>query len=222
MYVKICGIREPEHAALAARLGARAIGVVMSPGSPRDASPETASLVIQAARAASPTVETVLVVDQMPAEQAARMARDLGFDVLQLHGGYERSDFELAETIHPRVWRATSLARDREVHAGDHGEERLLIDGAVPGSGETWDLSTADPERLGSNWLLAGGLSPDNVGAAVRAAHPAGVDVSSGVESIRGEKNPELIERFIVAALAAAAAAAPIRDDGATGRIEAH
>ena len=204
MYVKICGIREPAHAALAARLGAGAVGIVMSPGSPRDASPETASLVIEAARAASPGVETVLVVDQMPAEKAATMARDLGFDVLQLHGGYDRADFELAEAIHPRVWRATSLSRDRDVRAGDHGEERLLIDGAVPGSGETWDLSTADPERLGTNWLLAGGLSPDNVDAAICAAHPAGVDVSSGVESTRGEKDPELIERFIAAAHAAA------------------
>ncbi|GAA1613163.1 phosphoribosylanthranilate isomerase [Leucobacter chromiireducens] len=204
MYVKICGLRDAAHGALAASLGADAVGVVMSEGSPRNARPEEALAVIAAARAAASThatgIDTVLVVSRTPAREAAELARDLGFDVLQLHGRYSHTDIAAAQRVIPRVWRAASLAHFPELRAGEFGEERLLVDGAVPGSGETWDLSQLDPQRLGASWVLAGGLAPENVAAAIRAAHPGGVDVSSGVESAPGLKDPELIRQFIAAA----------------------
>lgn len=203
MYVKICGLREPEHATLAASLGADAIGVVMAKGSPRDASSGEARAVLAAARAEAPGIDTVLVVSGIPAGEAAELAAELGFDVLQLHGDYSAAEVAAARDRLPRVWRATSLRADPELRAGDFGEERLLVDGSIAGSGERWDLSGIAAHDLGPEWILAGGLSPGTVGEAIRVAGPWGVDVSSGVESSRGHKDPGLIRDFITRAKAA-------------------
>ncbi|MFD5600706.1 phosphoribosylanthranilate isomerase [Leucobacter sp. NPDC058333] len=199
MYVKICGLRDPEHAMLAAELGADAIGVVISPNSPRHASLDEARAVVAATQ--SFALDTVLVTNTLSAIEAAHIAVDMGFDVLQLHGDYSAADFAAARAILPRIWRATSLAQFPKLRAGEFGEARLLLDGVLPGSGATWDLAALnDPElkqRIGTDWLLAGGLSPDNVGSAIAAARPGGVDISTGVESSPGLKNPDLIRHFI-------------------------
>ena len=204
MYVKICGLRDSASATQAVRSGANAVGVVMSEGSPRNASDAEAAAVLSAARAAAADagtrVDTVLVVRELPAERAAETASRLGFDVLQLHGGYGAEDFARAAAIHPRIWRAASLAAHPGLSAGDYGEERLLVDSAEAGSGKPWDLSLIAGAELGDDWLLAGGLSPDNVAEAIREARPAGVDVSSGVETAPGVKSLDLIAAFVAAA----------------------
>lgn len=176
------------------------MGVVFSERSPRHASEGEALEVIAAARAVSPAIDTVLVVRELDAEQAASAALRLGFDVLQLHGAYTAVDFDHARVIMPRVWRASSLAKSPRLQAGEYREERLLVDGAAAGSGEAWDLGLIKNAELGTDWILAGGLSPENVAAAIREACPAGVDVSSGVESAPGIKDLERIESFIAAA----------------------
>ena len=200
MYVKICGLRDASTAIHAINAGADAVGVVMSPQSPRHATFAEAADVVSAARSADRRVDAALVVNRMPAHEAAETALELGFDVLQLHGAYTADDFAAAREILPRLWRATSLARHPALRAGAFGEERLLVDGASPGSGRPWDLSLIDGAALGDAWLLAGGLNPENVAAAISATRPAGVDVSSGVERAPGEKDPDLITRFIRAA----------------------
>lgn len=200
LYIKICGMRDPDLTRLTVRLGAQAIGVVMSPGTPRHASEAEAAVVIAAARAENPDIDTVLVVNKMPAHEAAERAQSLGFDVLQLHGRYTAEEFAAAGAVIPRVWRAASLAHFPELTPGEFGEERLLLDGADPGSGARWSFEGRDPREFGKNWLLAGGLSPDNVAAAVAQLSPAGVDVSSGVESSPGIKDAELIAHFIAEA----------------------
>jgi phosphoribosylanthranilate isomerase len=201
VYVKICGLRTAEHARVALESGADAVGVVMNRTSPRRAREDEARAVVEAARGSA---DRVLVVNDMPADVAARTARDLGFDVLQLHGrSYAGSDFATALSIVPRVWRATSLDLDPPLEIGAWGEERLLLDAPRPGSGETWDLSELADRAPEGQWLLAGGLSPANVGAAVSAVRPWGVDVSSGVEVAPGEKSAELIGSFVAAALRA-------------------
>lgn len=197
VFVKVCGLDTVESARVVVEAGADAVGVVISAGSPRNLSVKAATEIVDSVRA---DVETVLVVREMPAAQAAETAQRIGVSVLQLHGGYSREDFAQARRHFDRVWRATPLTDDTDLHVGAWGEELVLLDAPRAGSGETWDLGALEARRPDGHWLLAGGLSPDNVAAAVRQARPWGVDVSSGVESTRGVKDPERIRAFVAAA----------------------
>lgn len=203
MYVKICGLSDTKMALHAANSGANAIGVVMYQQSPRHTSMETAAEISNTIGREFPEVDRVLVVRDIPAVDAASIAQRLGFDVLQLHGGYTREDFSAAALTIPRVWRATSLAAEPEVQAGMYGEEHLLIDSPRPGSGEGWDLSRVPAGILGSSWILAGGLDPQNVAATAVTSQCWGVDVSSGVEYAPGMKDAAQISNFIRAARSA-------------------
>jgi phosphoribosylanthranilate isomerase len=200
MYVKVCGLSTVESVRTAIDAGVDAIGVVHAPGSPRHLEPDRAREVLAAAGC---SVDTVLVVAKMPADDAARLALDLGVSALQLHGRYTASDFQSAGRVFPRIWRATSLAQDPDLHVGAHGEELLLLDAPNAGSGERWDVSRLVGNRPDGKWLLAGGLNPDNVADAIAAAQPWGVDVSSGVESAPGIKDLDKIRSFVTNARAA-------------------
>ncbi|MFS0885597.1 hypothetical protein [Aeromicrobium sp. 179-A 4D2 NHS] len=201
MYVKICGLRTAAHAEAAIGAGADAVGVVMNRTSSRRATEDEARVVVETARGRA---DSVLVVNDMSAADAALTAARLGFDVLQLHGrAYGREDFDAAQAVVPRVWRATSLDLDPPLEVGAWGEEVLLLDAPKPGSGERWDLSGLADRAPDGRWLVAGGLSPANVAEAVAAVAPWGVDVSSGVEVAPGEKSADLIRAFLAAARAA-------------------
>lgn len=201
MYVKICGLRTAEHAHVAVDAGAHAVGVVMNRSSVRRASEEQARAVVEAVDG---RVDTVLVVNDLPAVEAARTAVRLGFDVLQLHGpAYTDGDFAAAREVLPRVWRATSLDLDPPLEVGALGEEVLLLDAPRPGSGERWDLSVLAERAPQGCWMVAGGLAPGNVAEAVMQVRPWGVDVSSGVEAAPGEKDSTLIADFVARALGA-------------------
>lgn len=208
MYVKICGITDPRTADFAVRAGADAIGVVSYPQSPRHIDADRAQPVLRAARGAAAelgrAVDTVLVVRGIDVNEAIARMATYGADVLQLHGGYSPADFELARTAGLRVWRAASLSDEPEIAAGECGEERLLLDGSVPGSGDVWEVDAAARLHLGNEWLLAGGLSPANVSELLTRSGAGGADVSSGVESSRGVKNLDLIEAFVTNAKGAA------------------
>lgn len=199
LYVKVCGLKTAESVAAAIGAGADAVGFVHAPGSPRHLEPaQIRPLLAAAAEAAGNTrVDTVLVVRSLISDDAARLALDLGMSVLQLHGDYSKQDFERAEAIFPRVWRATSLAARPDLTVGAWGEEMLLLDAPKAGSGERWDLGTIVENQPKGPWLLAGGLTPDNVAEAIATAHPTGVDVSSGVESALGVKDLAKIREFV-------------------------
>lgn len=198
MYVKVCGLDTVANARVAVEAGADAIGVVMSPPSPRHLGFEQAREIVESV---PDRVDTVLVVREMPASEAADTAAALGVDVLQLHGKrYGAEGFAAALTRFPRLWRATSLADDPDLTVGAWGEQRLLLDAPRAGSGSRWDLDQLHHRRPAGEWLLAGGLAPDNVADAIRVADPFGVDVSSGVESAPGVKDPRLIRAFVNAA----------------------
>lgn len=196
-YVKVCGLRSAEEAIVAADAGADAVGVVFSAKSPRRVTIEEARPVVDAVR---DRVDTVVVTNDLDAEEAARIAVDLGASVVQLHGSYSAADIENARRILPRVWRATSVGEASDLGIGAYGEEALLLDAPKPGSGERWDLSELAGLDLEGHWLLAGGLDPDNVAEAIADVHPWGVDVSSGVESSPGVKDLSKITRFVTAA----------------------
>ena len=201
-YVKVCGLRHPEQARVALDAGADAIGVVFSATSPRRVDVDQARAIIDAVTG---KIDTVVVTNDLAAEEAARLARDIGATVLQLHGSYSADDIARAQAILPRVWRATSLAESADISVGGYGEEALLLDAPRPGSGERWDLSALDALDLSGRWLLAGGLNPGNVASAIADAHPWGVDVSSGVESAPGIKDFDKIRAFVAAARGGAA-----------------
>ncbi|GAB6856420.1 phosphoribosylanthranilate isomerase [Microbacterium xylanilyticum] len=197
MYVKICGLSTVESARAALNAGADAVGMVMSRRSRRNVSVPTARSIADFVGSAA---DVVLVVDALPVDEAASLAREIGADVLQLHGdAYGPHDFIAAGAVMPRLWRATSATAHAKFEVGSWGEEALLLDSPDPGSGVRWDSSDLRVEPAGK-WLLAGGLNPDNVSTAVASAQPWGVDVSSGVESAPGVKSNALIAAFVTAA----------------------
>ncbi|MDN4640398.1 phosphoribosylanthranilate isomerase [Agreia sp. PsM10] len=201
--VKICGLRTEAAIDVAVAAGADAVGFVIAEGSPRFVDAHRARRLIEhtAGRAT-----TVLVTKGLSPEAAASAAHGCGVDVLQVHG-FDRLQLERVLDLLPRVWRATSLgAGDLDAHLESWGEEILLIDSPRAGSGERWDLGALKARRPTGPWLLAGGLGPQNVAQAIAEAAPAGVDVSSGVESSPGVKDHALIELFVANARSAGSA----------------
>ncbi|GEM_PF-2146127 len=139
MYVKICGLSTIESARVALDAGADAVGVVMSRRSRRTVSADVAR---EIAGFIGGAADVVLVVDELPAAEAAAVAGGIGADVVQLHGaGYRPDDVAAAAGAGLRVWRATSVTSADEVDVGSWGEEALLLDSPDPGSGRRWDFA---------------------------------------------------------------------------------
>ena len=196
LFVKICGITSEADALLAVGLGASAVGFVFAP-SPRQMAPSAVADIVK--RLPHETVTVGVFRDESP-RRVVEIAGQIGLRAVQLHG------FESAEDtrwVADRVnWTIKAFpAGHRNIERfGDYGAQTLLVDGANPGSGELFDWRLAegvgDPGRL----MVSGGLRPDNVAAAVSHLHPWGVDVSSGVESSPGVKDPARVRDFVVAA----------------------
>ena len=192
--VKICGITRPEDALCARDAGAWAIGLNFFSGSPRCVTPARAAAIA----AAVPQLTRVGVFVNEPRERVAAIAAETGLDALQFHGDENPAycrDWSLPVVKAIRVRDETSVAAARAFDVAF-----LLVDAWAPdqygGSGRTfaWDLlAPLDRDRL----ILAGGLDPGNVAAAVRAVRPFAVDVASGVESAPGIKDPEKVRRFV-------------------------
>ena len=195
--IKICGIREPAHARLAAQAGADAIGLVFYRGSPRFLEAEQAAAV---GAALPPFVTAVALFVNEDPHAIRRLVHSARIDLLQFHGD-ETPEF-CAQFGKPFV-RAVRMEEgvDLVEYARRFSAARaLLLDAHVPdqpgGTGTTFDWG-AIPRDLPIPLILAGGLDVSNVGAAMRAVRPWAVDVSSGVESGRGVKDPAKIVEFI-------------------------
>ena len=211
--VKIDGLRQPEHAVAAARAGADLIGFIFAPARRRVTAIEARSCIAAARETATRTLLAVGVfVDAEPSE-IADIAGDAGLDAVQLHGA-EPPEFIQSlpvpafKALRPRPGSpseevVSEINRYRSAATPPIG---VLIDGysdqAAGGSGARADWAMAAVVCAGSPILLAGGLDPENVGAAIRHVRPHGVDVSSGVE-IDGVKDSARIDQFIRAARAA-------------------
>jgi phosphoribosylanthranilate isomerase len=195
--VKICGLTRVEDALAAARLGADAIGLVFYPQSPRNVDMEQAQAIV----AALPPFLTVvgLFVD----EAEARIEEVLGqvrIDLLQFHG--EESPEFCTSFGKPfikaiRMRPGTDLIHAAGVYRKASG---LLLDADDPrakgGTGTCFDWAMIAPDRP-LPVILAGGLRPENVGAALRRVRPYAVDVSSGVEAAKGVKDIQKMAAFV-------------------------
>jgi len=195
--VKICGITNGDDARHAADCGADALGFVFYAGSPRCVTPEQVREIV----AGLPpfVIRVGLFVNEDPGRIRAIIGACCGLDVVQLHGD------EPPEACVLPPCRVIKGVRPR--HAADlaalaaYPVAALLVDAAVPGQfGGTgqradWDLAARLAAR--QRVILAGGLTPANVAAAVRQVKPYGVDVASGVESAPGRKDPDLVAQFI-------------------------
>jgi phosphoribosylanthranilate isomerase len=199
MFVKLCGLRTEADVTAAADAGADAVGFVFGP-SPRQVDVETARRLVEAV---PKHMLPVGVFGGVSVEQILQYVRASGVTVVQLHGDYDRPAFDAVAKLRVRLWRATALAADTDVRVGAYGEEVLVLDSPVAGSGRRWDLAVLDGARPQGRWLLAGGLAPDNVAQAIVQGSPWGVDVSSGIESRRGVKDHGLMREFVQAARAA-------------------
>ncbi|GGZ50704.1 phosphoribosylanthranilate isomerase [Streptomyces subrutilus] len=195
-FVKICGLKTPRDVAAAVLAGADAVGFVFAPGSPRTVDAAAARAL---AREVPPQVLTVGVFRGQPVEEVRRFAEESGVRGVQLHGEEGPGDFAALRAGGWTLLRATSRHARR---CGEYGEDLLLIDAPDPGSGKPWNWGSAEFTAPRGRWLLAGGLTPGTVREALLATRAWGVDVSSGVESERGVKSPELIRAFVEAARA--------------------
>ncbi|WP_347266747.1 phosphoribosylanthranilate isomerase [Paracoccus sp. (in: a-proteobacteria)] len=208
--VKICGLTEPLGLAAAVDAGARYLGFVFFAKSPRHVAPATAAAL--AAEVPAGVARTGLFVDPDDAALDAVLAT-VPLDLIQLHGS--ESPARVAE-VKARtglpVMKAVGVAQPQDLGAlWDYGlvADMLLIDAkpapdaALPGgNGLAFDWRLLVGRQIIKPWLLAGGLTPENVHEAIRLTRAPGVDVSSGVESAPGSKDPERIRRFIARATA--------------------
>lgn len=201
-FVKVCGISTTDAAAAVADSGADAIGFVFAPGSPRLVTAEQA----RSLAADLPSLmETVGVFRDQPINAVLHTAASAGLTTVQLHGGETDAEFDRLRAEGFDTIRANSIEDYRRLAlAGQvRTNDRLLIDAVTPGGGTTFDPSLLVDAPPPGFWMLAGGLTPQNVGELVRTVHPPGVDVSSGVEVSRGVKDPDLIRAFVAAARSA-------------------
>ncbi|WLW53538.1 phosphoribosylanthranilate isomerase [Streptomyces sp. YU58] len=197
LFVKICGLKTERDVDAAVEAGADAIGFVFS-ASPRRIDAATAA---RLARRVPEHVLTVGVFRAEPLDEVRSVAEAAGIRAVQLHGPEDRDYYDELATGGWTLIRAAAFG-DAVPRCGELGEDMLLIDAPVPGSGVAWDWTVKPQVGPGEKWLLAGGLTPDNVRDAVDATRPWGVDVSSGVERSRGVKDPALITAFVEAARA--------------------
>ena len=193
MFVKVCGLSTPDSVRVAADAGADAVGFVLT-RSPREVTPAQVRSLLAFVPDGLPAVG---VFRDEPAADAVALARQAGLAWIQLHGDRSPTDVRTVHDAGMKLIRAVTMAAAPEAF-GDWGEELLLIDAAVPGSGEAWDYGSVRVLGLdGRKWLLAGGLDPDNVARAAAEAGAWGVDVSSGVESARGIKDLAKVRDFV-------------------------
>lgn len=192
LWIKICGITDEAAVAAALQAGVDAVGFVFSP-SPRQLQPALAARLAAPARGRALCIAVTRHPKQPLLDEIVRDFRPDGWQTDIGDLGILRVPRQLP--ILP-VLRSGSLALESP-------PRRFLFEGAVSGQGMTGDWGEAARLARQSQLILAGGLRPDNVAAALSSVRPFGVDVSSGVEEQPGRKSPALMAAFVAAARAA-------------------
>lgn len=208
MLVKICGLNDEAGMAACIAAGVDLVGFNFFPPSPRSVTPA------QAAALARPGPQKVGLFVDAPDARIAEVLAALPLDVLQLHG--EETPGR-CEEIRARfglpVMKVLGIATPADLdHLADYARvvDSFLLDAKAPpgaplpgGNATPFDWTLLAGRAIPKPWLLAGGLTPANVAAAIAASGAPGVDVASGVEGARGVKDPARIAAFVAAARAA-------------------
>jgi phosphoribosylanthranilate isomerase len=201
--VKICGVRTPAEALLAAELGADFLGLNFFPPSPRYVELRTAMKIAAAVRESGLPAKLVGVFVNRPLIEVEEIEDAVGLDYAQFHGDETPEQLRAMSGKAIKVFRVRGRV-DRGALAGvlasfgdvwgylfDTRHGRLY-----GGTGESWDFSSLAAVCIDRPTFIAGGIGPDNVRAAVAASAPWGIDVCSGVEGEPGRKDPALLARL--------------------------
>ena len=191
--VKICGLMRPEDIDAVNEYRPDLAGFILARGRRRTLTDQQMRELVRALR---PEIQSVAVfLDQDPAWIAELAAQDL-MDVIQLHGQESNEEIRfLRENTDKKIIKAFRIETADDIRRAQESEADLvLLDSGVGGTGEVFDWSL--PEQMHRPYILAGGLNPENVRAALEQMRPYAVDVSSGVETGHC-KDPEKIRQFI-------------------------
>jgi phosphoribosylanthranilate isomerase len=208
--VKICGLTRLEDARHAADLGAWALGLIFHAPSPRACDPRAAGAIGAALRR---RVEICGVFVNAPLDVVVAHAEAIPLSLLQLHGEEGPSYCAAAAgRTGCRVIKAARVRSGADIQAlGPYKTDFHLLDahrpGARGGTGATWNWELLRGHHGPVPLIASGGLRPENVGEAIAATRPWGVDAASGLEAEPGRKDPERVEAFFAAVAATAAAA---------------
>ena len=222
-WIKVCGIRDVAVAQAAATAAASAIGLNFFAKSPRSVTPDQASQIVAALSASLRLCDSALKTEPIglfvnhSIEEIEVIAEQVGLDAIQLHGDETPNFIANLQQRHPdwEILKAFRIGDNLQAVAEFIGKcDRLKVrlagclldarvDGSFGGTGTVapWELIAREYDR--ANWpplILAGGLTPENVAAAIKTVRPMGVDTASGVESSPGVKDTKLITRFVAEA----------------------
>jgi phosphoribosylanthranilate isomerase len=217
--IKLCGLRGTEDSRAAVLAGADLVGIVLVPGTRRYVPPPTASAMVRVIRETAHelgrfTPEIVGVVGQMSLAVATQLVPATGIDTIQLVG-HDHDCIPLADAVgETPIIRSIAVPDDADFDAvraqtelwearGARIAYDAQVDGELGGTGHRIRAEVVRPLLEAGRYGLAGGLHPDNVADVIRDLRPAMVDVSSGIESHAGHKDPELMRAFVAAARAA-------------------
>ena len=200
--IKICGITGLDDAKRAVEAGAWALGVILFPGSPRRCSLPDAERIAATLRRQA---EICGVFVNAPLDEVTATADGVGLTMVQLHGDEGPAYCaEVARRTGAKIVKAARVRGGADIRALEafHTDYHLLdaaAKGAYGGTGRTWDWSLLAQRRSKTPFLLAGGLTPENVAEAIVATRPWAVDVSSGVESEPGVKDHDKVHALFEA-----------------------
>jgi phosphoribosylanthranilate isomerase len=202
LQIKICGITNSQDALECAAAGVDMIGLNFCRQSPRYITPDRARMISETL---PPSIRPVGIFADTPAEEIRRVAHEANIHLLQLHGSETP---EMCAELKGEFEIIKALQLDREfvpARASDFPCCTILLDTfdqkAFGGTGKPCDWNVArETKKFATRLILAGGLSPENVGDAVAAVNPYGVDVCSSLERAHGVKDRERLQKFVIAA----------------------
>lgn len=195
MKIKFCGIRRLEDVAFCNELQPEYLGMILSSGFRRTISPETAE---QLVKAKSRSIAAVGVFVNETPEHIAQVLKQVPLDVIQLHGS---ETAEIVSGVRWRtglpVWKAVQVQTAADIQAACQlGADQLILEGKAGGMGITADWELIAGAKPAQPFLLAGGLTPENVAEAAAMVQPDGVDFSSGIET-GGVKDYAKMKRIV-------------------------